>query len=107
VQKEMDANAKVPPVQPVTEPLQPPAKPDSTPSQDPQPVVTSPDTPAYVADPADYRLVVDRDPISGTFVYRTVDRMTGETVAQFPSEEIVAFRDSADYMTGTVVKAKV
>jgi flagellar protein FlaG len=103
----MDANAKVPPAQPVAEPLQYPSKPASTPSQDQPPAVAPPDVPAYIAEPADYRLVIDKDPISGTFIYKTVDRSTGETVAQFPSDEIVTLRDSADYMAGTVFKAQV
>ena len=109
----METNAKVPPVQPVTEPPQPEpqpglqSKPDSTASQDPQSISPSSGAPAYIAEPLDYRLVIDKDPISGTFIYRTVDRLTGETVAQFPNEEIVRLRDSADYQVGTVFNGKV
>lgn len=103
----MDTNAKVSPVQPTPEPTQYPSKSDTTPSQDQQAVAPSPDIPADIADPADYRLVIDRDPLSGAFVYRTIDRSTGSTVAQFPSEELVQLRDSADYMAGTVFDGKV
>jgi flagellar protein FlaG len=99
----MDTNAKVPPVQPVTEPLQ--HQPTTSP-QDQQALAATPSVPADIAQPSDYRLVIDKDPVSGTFIYRTVDRATGETVGQFPSEEIVRLRDSADYMAGTVFDGK-
>lgn len=99
----METNAKVPPVLPVAEPPPPQS---ATPVQDPQ-ALTSASVPAYVAEPADYRLVIDKDPISGAFIYRTVDRITGETVAQFRSEELVRLRDSAAYKAGTVFDGKV
>jgi flagellar protein FlaG len=98
----MGTNAKVPPVQPVTEP----PSPGSTPSQDAQSVSASPSIPAYIAEPADYRLVIDKDPVSGMYVYRTVDRMIGETVAQFPNDELVRLRDNAAYKPGTVFNGK-
>lgn len=96
MQKEMDTNAKVPPVQPVTDPTPPQTKSQAT----SQPNTLS--VPAYIAEPTDYRLVIDKDPISGTFVYRTVDRATGETVTQFPSEQLMKMRDSGDYKAGDV-----
>ena len=102
----MDTNPKVPPAQPVNEPIQFPSKSESTPVQEPQPLATL-SAPAYIAEPADYRLVIDKDPISGAFVYRTVDRFSGETVSQFPNEELVRLRDSADYISGTIVDKKV
>jgi flagellar protein FlaG len=103
----MDTNAKVSPVQPATEPDQHPSTPESTPAKVRQSLPASPNVPAYIAEPLDYRLVVDKDPVSGAFIYRTVDRVSGETVSQFPSEEIVKLRDSADYQAGTVFNGKV
>jgi len=102
----METNAKVQPVQPVTEPPQRQSNPVSTPAQPPQSLSASPSVPAYIDEPLAYRLVIDKDPVSGTFIYRTVDRMSGETVAQFPNQEIVRLRDSADYKAGTVFNGK-
>jgi hypothetical protein len=103
----MDANGKVPPVEPVTDPHQNQPKPDTTPSHDQQSLAALQNIPAYITEPIEYRLVVDKDPVSNTFIYRTVDRLTGETVAQYPNEEIVRLRDSAGYKPGTVFDGKV
>jgi flagellar protein FlaG len=103
----MDTNAKVPPVSPVAEPSTSQTKPDPTPSPDQQSAGASLSVPAYIAEPADYRLVIDKDPVSGLFIYKTVDRVTGETVTQYPDAEVVRMRDSADYTAGTVFSGKV
>jgi flagellar protein FlaG len=102
----MDTNAKVPPVQPVTEPPKPQAKSDA-PAPDQQALAASLIIPPYIAEPINFRLVIDTDPVTGSFIYRTVDRVTGETVSQYPSEEIVRMRDSGAYTAGTVFKGKV
>lgn len=52
--------------------------------------------------PGDLRLVIEQDDASGAFVYKTVDRRTGETLQQFPREEILKMRDGADYESGDV-----
>ncbi len=65
--------------------------------------------PAPVAAPpasADYRLVIDEDPTSGTFIYKTVDRVTGEVITQLPREELLRLRDHPAYSAGSVVNAK-
>jgi flagellar protein FlaG len=102
----MDTNAKVPPVQPVTEPPQTQTRPEAQ-SAVQQPALVPPGVPAYIAEPADFRLVIDKDPVDGSFIYKTVDRFTGETVTQYPSAELVRMRDSADYKAGTVYSSKV
>ncbi len=50
----------------------------------------------------DYRLVIEEGPRQGTFIYKTVDRTTGETIKQYPREEVVKLIDSPLYATGTV-----
>ncbi|AZS21491.1 flagellar protein FlaG [Caulobacter sp. FWC26] len=50
----------------------------------------------------DLRLVIEHDEASGEFVYKTVDRRTGETLQQFPREEVLRMRDGADYESGDV-----
>ncbi len=52
--------------------------------------------------PGDLRLVIELDDASGAFVYKTVDRRTGETLQQFPREEVLKMRDGPDYETGDV-----
>ena len=52
---------------------------------------------------ADLRLVIEEDQSSGTFVYKTLDRRTGEIVRQFPREQVVRLKDTADYTPGDVI----
>ena len=52
--------------------------------------------------PGDLRLVIEHDDASGAFVYKTVDRRTGETLQQFPREEVLRMRDGVDYESGDV-----
>jgi flagellar protein FlaG len=56
--------------------------------------------------PADYRLVIEEDQASGGFVYKTLNRVTGEVVQQFPREEVVRLRQRADYQAGAIIAAK-
>lgn len=43
-----------------------------------------------------HRLIIEEGPRKGTFVYKTIDRDTGEVVRQLPREEVVRLsRDSA------------
>ncbi|MFJ6024759.1 hypothetical protein ACIQC9_09230 [Brevundimonas sp. NPDC092305] len=53
-----------------------------------------------------YRLVIEEGP-SGAFVYKTMDRLTGEVVRQFPRERVMAMHASADYGAGSVIDTAV
>ena len=53
------------------------------------------------------RLTVDKDPDSGDWVYKALDRYTGEVVRQFPRQEILDLRASRNYQAGTVIKTEV
>jgi flagellar protein FlaG len=88
------------------------ATPDQTSSQ------PAPQTPAAVEtgpvqsriaqgalDQADLRLVIEEQ--AGTYVYKTVDRRTGDVVAQYPREDILKLRETDEYVAGDVIKAKV
>ena len=55
-------------------------------------------------DQADLRLVIEEQ--AGSFVYKTVDRRTGEIVAQYPREDILKLHDDTDYAAGAVINAK-
>ena len=52
---------------------------------------------------ARYRLVIEQGPRAGSFVYKTLDRETGEIVRQLPSEEVLKLRQSDDYAVGAVI----
>ncbi len=52
---------------------------------------------------ARYRLVIEEGPQKGSFVYKTLDRVTGEVVRQLPREEVVRLMDNQDYGSGSVI----
>lgn len=54
-------------------------------------------------DPSDagrYRLTIERDATG--FVYKTLDRVTGEVIRQLPREEVLKLRQSPAYDVGKV-----
>ena len=55
----------------------------------------------------DLRLVIEEGPQRGTFVYKTVDRTTGEILRQFPREELVRMKEDPAYSAGAVTNTKV
>jgi len=56
---------------------------------------------------ARYRLVIEQGPRAGSFVYKTMDRETGEVVRQLPSEEVLKLKQSDDYGAGAVIDTTV
>ena len=52
--------------------------------------------------PGDLRLVIEQDESSGTFIYKTVDRRTGETLQILPREDVLKLKQAAAYDPGTV-----
>ena len=56
---------------------------------------------------ARYRLVIEQGPRAGSFVYKTLDRETGEVVRQLPSEEVLTLRQRDDYGVGAVINTTV
>ena len=52
--------------------------------------------------PGDLRLVIEQDGDTGQYVYKTIDRRTGETLQQFPREQILKLREEMDYASGDV-----
>ncbi len=57
-------------------------------------------------DQADVRLIIEEDARTGAFVYKTMDRRTGQVIQQFPREEILRLRQEEEYVAGTVVNAR-
>jgi flagellar protein FlaG len=52
--------------------------------------------------PGDLRLVIEQNDDTGDYVYKTVDRRTGETLNQYPREQILKLREEAHYASGDV-----
>jgi flagellar protein FlaG len=62
--------------------------------------------PAPSADPADMRLIIEEDPASGSYIYTTINRRTGDVVQQLPREHVLKLSDRAEYVAGQVIRAK-
>jgi flagellar protein FlaG len=52
---------------------------------------------------ARYRLVIEEGPRAGAFIYKTLDRVTGEIVRQLPREQVVEMMQASDYSAGRVI----
>ncbi|HVN00435.1 MAG TPA: flagellar protein FlaG [Caulobacteraceae bacterium] len=64
----------------------------------------SPATP--IDDQADLRLVIEEDKAAGSYVYKTVDPVTGKVISQVPREELLKMRETPDYKPGSIVNAR-
>ncbi|MFN4177922.1 hypothetical protein [Phenylobacterium sp.] len=67
---------------------------------------TSRDTTPVTPEPVDLRLIIEEDQASGSYVYKTVNRRTGEVVLQLPRAEVLRMREEADYAAGSVIRTK-
>jgi len=54
---------------------------------------------------ANARLVIEENG-EGSYVYKSLDRITGEVLRQFPREDVVKMFSSADYSAGDVIKTR-
>lgn len=52
--------------------------------------------------PGDLRLVIEQDEDTGAFIYKTVDRRTGETLQVLPREDVLKLKHAASYDPGAV-----
>jgi flagellar protein FlaG len=52
------------------------------------------------------RLVIEEDRQSGSFVYKTVDRVSGEVLSQYPREELLRMQHREEYAAGDVIKTR-
>lgn len=55
---------------------------------------------------ARYRLVIEEGPSAGSFIYKTMDRVTGEVVRQLPREQVVDLMRDQSYHSGLVIDTK-
>ncbi|MDR3509715.1 MAG: flagellar protein FlaG [Caulobacteraceae bacterium] len=61
---------------------------------------------APVSHGADMRLVIEDDKAAGCFVYKIVNRKTGEVVQQLPQEQMLKLREADGYLAGDVIKTQ-
>ncbi len=52
--------------------------------------------------PGDLRLVIEQNQETGAFLYKTVDRRTGETLQILPREEVLKLKHAQGYGPGSV-----
>ncbi len=52
---------------------------------------------------ARYRLIIEEGPTEGTFVYKTLNSVTGEVVRQFPREQVLRLSQASGYSAGTLI----
>ena len=71
-----------------------------------QPQGVPAERPAPTKDPADLRLIIEEDQTTGGYIYKTINRRTGEVVQQFPRQEILRLREETGYVAGAVIRAK-
>ena len=55
---------------------------------------------------ADLRLVIEEDKAAGSYVYKTVDPITGKVISQMPREQLLKMREAPDYRPGTIVDSR-
>jgi len=86
------------------------ATPDPTFGQAPQsagsPTGGAAKGPPVSSEPVDLRLIIEEDQASGSYVYKTVNRRTGEVVLQLPRAEVLRMREETDYAAGSVIRTK-
>ena len=54
----------------------------------------------------DTRLVIEEDKATKTFIYKTVDRRTGEVLQQYPREQVLRLHQQPGYQPGSVLRAR-
>ena len=54
---------------------------------------------------ARHRLIIEGDPVAG-YVYKSVDRLTGQVVRAYPRETVVRLQAEPDYARGSVIDTR-
>jgi flagellar protein FlaG len=95
-----------------TAPIPAPAT-ETTPVQPAQaPAPASPGTSQAPAPPpqtgadADLRLVIEDDKAAGSYVYVTINSVTGKVVSQIPREQLLKMREDPGYKPGSIIDSR-
>jgi flagellar protein FlaG len=93
-----------------TAPISGPAPELASAQSAPAPAPASPgpsQTPAPQAgNDADLRLVIEDDKAAGSYVYVTINSVTGEVVSQVPREQLLKMREDPGYQPGSVTDSR-
>ena len=54
---------------------------------------------------SDLRLVIEDDKAAGSYVYKTINPVTGQVISQIPREQLLQMREAPDYSPGSVINA--
>ena len=71
-----------------------------------EPPISGEDVEAVPAPDSDLRLLIERDAKGEYYVYKLVDRATGEVVAERPRDQVAHLAEGPDYRAGTVISTK-
>ena len=78
-----------------------------TPVKPSAPVAPGGQAPAQTGpDPMQMRLVIEEDQATGSYVYKTVNRVTGEVVQQLPRADVLKLKGEARYAAGSVIRTE-
>jgi flagellar protein FlaG len=82
--------------------------PDVTPAQAPQPPAQGQGTSQTPSNEsaADLRLVIEDDKAAGSYVYVTINSVTGKVVSQIPREQLLKMREDPGYKPGSVIDSR-
>ena len=95
----MSTTAPIPSVPPVTAPA--PVAPASAPAAD-----ASQGSETQAETQADLRLVIEEDKAAGSYVYLTVDPISGKVISQVPREQLLRMREASGYQPGSIVNSR-
>lgn len=70
------------------------------------PVAPAAQTSVIAPDQPDVRLVIEEGGDGGSYIYKTLDRRTGEVLQQYPREQLLSLRDETSYEAGAVINAR-
>jgi flagellar protein FlaG len=52
------------------------------------------------------RLTIDKNPTTGGWVYKAIDRTTGKVVSELPQESAMQMQESEDYQAGSIINSE-
>ena len=61
---------------------------------------------AKAPDQVQMRLVIEMDQASGSYVYKTINRLTGEVLSQLPRAAVLKLKNEAQYVAGHVIRTE-
>lgn len=68
---------------------------------------TEREQPPAAKDLPDVRLIIEEDQVTGAFIYKTIERRTGQVIQQFPREEILRLKQEGELDAGAIINARV